>query len=177
MADNLSAQGYVARARAKDKGAQEVAEMIGVNEGVRPKAYKDSLGNMSIGVGFNLEDTSNQPILDSLKLNRDELKSGKRELTDKEISALYSYSMSRAIEDLKKFDPNIKTRPKNVQMALIDMSFNLGYNKLSTFKKMKAALEKNDYGTAADEMVDSKWYKQVKTRGPRTVSLMRSAAQ
>ena len=177
MADNLSAQGYVARARAKDRGAQEVAEMIGVNEGVRPKAYKDSLGNMSIGVGFNLEDTSNQPILDSLKLNRDELKSGKRELTDKEISLLYSYSMSRAIEDLKKFDPNIKTRPKNVQMALIDMSFNLGYNKLSTFKKMKAALEKNDYGTAADEMVGSKWYKQVKTRGPRTVALMRSAAQ
>jgi lysozyme len=177
MANNLSAQGYVAKAVAKNKGAQEVAEMIGVNEGVRPKAYKDTAGNMSIGVGFNLEDKTNQPILDSLGLNRDELKSGKRELTDKEISALYSYSMSRAVEDLKKFDPNIKSRPKGVQMALIDMSFNLGYSKLSTFKKMKAALEKNDYSTAADEMVDSKWYKQVKTRGPRTVKLMRSAAE
>ena len=42
---------------------------------------------------------------------------------------------------------------------------------------MKAALEQNDYSTAADEMVDSKWYKQVKTRGPRTVALMRSAAK
>jgi lysozyme len=177
MADNLSAQGYVARAKSRNKVAQEVAEMIGVNEGVRTKAYKDSLGNMSIGVGFNLEDKTNQPILDSLGLNRDELKSGKRELTDKELSSLYSYSMARAVEDLKKFDPNIKSRPKNVQMALIDMSFNLGYNKLNTFKKMKAALEKNDYSTAADEMVDSKWYKQVKTRGPRTVELMRSAAQ
>ena len=177
MADNLSAQGYVARAVAKNKGAQEVAEMLGVNEGVRPKAYKDSLGNMSIGVGFNLEDKTNQPILDSLGLNREELKSGKRELTDKEISALYSYSMSRAIEDLKKFDPNVTSRPKGVQMALIDMSFNLGYPKLSTFKKMKAALENNDYATAADEMVDSKWYKQVKTRGPRTVALMRSEAK
>ncbi len=85
--------------------------------------------------------------------------------------------MSRAIKDLQKFDPNIKSRPKNVQMALIDMSYNLGYSKLNTFKKMKAALEQNDYGTAADEMVDSKWYKQVKTRGPRTVALMRSAAE
>jgi len=177
MANNLSAQGYVARAVAKNQGAQEVAEMIGVNEGVKPKAYKDSLGNMSIGVGFNLEDKTNQRILDSLGLNREELKSGKRELTDKEISALYSYSMSRAIQDLKKFDPNVTSRPKGVQMALIDMSFNLGYPKLSTFKEMKAALENNDYATAADEMVDSKWYKQVKTRGPRTVALMRSAAQ
>ena len=177
MADNLSAQGYVARARAQNKGAQEVAEMIGVNEGVRSKAYKDTTGNMSIGIGFNLEDKTNQPILDSLGLNREELKSGKRELTDKEISSLYGYSMSRAVQDLKKFDPNIINRPKNVQMALIDMSYNLGYNKLNTFKKMKAALENNDYATAADEMVDSKWYKQVKTRGPRTVSLMRSAAE
>ena len=177
MADNLSAQGYVARAVAKNKGAEEVAQMIGVNEGVRPKAYKDSLGNMSIGIGFNLEDKTNQPILDALNLNREELKSGKRSLTDKELSSLYSYSLSRAIKDLQKFDPNIKSRPKNVQMALIDMSYNLGYSKLNTFKKMKAALEQNDYGTAADEMVDSKWYKQVKTRGPRTVALMRSAAQ
>ena len=177
MANNLSAQGYVARAVAKNKGAQEVAEMIGVNEGVRSKAYKDTAGNMTIGIGFNLEDKTNQPILDSLGLNRDELKSGKRELTDRELSALYSYSLSRAIDDLKKFDPDIKSRPKNVQMALIDMSYNLGYNKLSTFKKMKAALQNDDYATAADEMVDSKWYKQVKSRGPRTVALMRSAAQ
>jgi len=177
MADNLSAQGYVARAVAKNKGAEEVAQMIGVNEGVRPKAYKDTAGNTTIGIGFNLEDKTNQPILDALNLNREELKSGKRSLTDKELSSLYSYSLSRAIKDLQKFDPNIKSRPKNVQMALIDMSYNLGYNKLNTFKKMKAALEENDYGTAADEMVDSKWYKQVKTRGPRTVALMRSAAQ
>jgi lysozyme len=177
MANNLSAQGYVAKAVAKNKGAQEVAEMIGVNEGVKPKAYKDTTGNMSIGVGFNLEDKTNQPILDSLGLNREELKSGKRELTDKEISRLYSYSVSRAIQDLKKFDPDIQSRPKGVQMALIDMSYNLGYNKLSTFKKMKAALQEDNYGLAADEMVDSKWYKQVKTRGPRTVELMRSAAE
>ena len=177
MANNLSAQGYVAKAVAKNKGAQEVAEMIGVNEGVKTKAYKDTAGNKSIGVGFNLEDKTNQPILDSLGLNREELKSGKRELTDKEISRLYSYSVSRAIQDLKKFDPDIQSRPKGVQMALIDMSYNLGYNKLSTFKKMKAALQEDNYGLAADEMVDSKWYKQVKTRGPRTVELMRSAAE
>jgi len=35
----------------------------------------------------------------------------------------------------------------------------------------------NDYQTAADEMVDSNWYKQVKSRGPRMVNVMRSAAR
>tara|TARA_S200002703_G_C3770672_1_gene237254 strand:+ start:482 stop:1012 length:531 start_codon:yes stop_codon:yes gene_type:complete len=176
MADNLSAQGYVARS-ATNKFAQDVADMLGVNEGIKSKVYTDTTGNKTIGVGFNLNDNTNQPALDALNLNREELKLGKRELSDEEITGLYRYSVKRAADDLKKFDPNISKRPYNVQKALLDMSFNLGYNKLNTFKKMKAALNKNDYATAADEMVDSKWYKQVKTRGPRTVALMRSAAK
>ena len=42
---------------------------------------------------------------------------------------------------------------------------------------MKAALDADDYSAAADEMVDSNWYRQVKSRGPRTEKLMRSAAR
>jgi lysozyme len=57
------------------------------------------------------------------------------------------------------------------------MAFNLGLTKLNKFEKMKAALGQNDYSRAADEMVDSNWYKQVKSRGPRTVALMRQAAK
>ena len=57
------------------------------------------------------------------------------------------------------------------------MAFNLGLTKLNKFKEMRKALMQNDYNKAADEMIDSNWYKQVKTRGPRTVSLMRSAAR
>jgi len=62
-------------------------------------------------------------------------------------------------------------------MAIVDMAFNLGLTKLNKFKKMKAGLMNNDYQTAADEMVDSNWYKQVKSRGPRMVAVMRSAAR
>ena len=35
----------------------------------------------------------------------------------------------------------------------------------------------NDYQKAADEMVDSNWYKHGKSRGPRMVDVMRSAAR
>ena len=62
-------------------------------------------------------------------------------------------------------------------MTLVDMSFNLGLTKLNKFEKMKAGLMNNDYNVAADEMIDSKWYKQVKDRGPRMVNVMRSAAK
>ena len=41
------------------------------------------------------------------------------------------------------------------------------------FKKMKAGLMNNDYQTAADEMVDSNWYRQVGKRAKRLVNRMR----
>ena len=68
-------------------------------------------------------------------------------------------------------------RPRAAQKAIIDMSFNLGLTKLNKFVKMKKALQRNDYNAAADEMIDSNWYKQVKSRGPRMVKIMRSAAK
>ena len=43
--------------------------------------------------------------------------------------------------------------------------------------EMREGLDADDYNKAADEMVDSEWYKQVKSRGPRTVDLMRSAVK
>jgi LysM repeat protein len=42
---------------------------------------------------------------------------------------------------------------------------------------MKKALQEKDFNKASDEMVDSLWYKQVKRRGPKLVSLMKSAAE
>ena len=43
----------------------------------------------------------------------------------------------------------------------------------STFKRFWAALEDADYELAADEMVDSKWRKQVKQRAIELASMMR----
>ena len=153
---------------------QLVAKTIGLNEGIRKDVYKDTKGNKTIGVGFNLEDTSNQVALDALGLNRDELKAGTRSLTDREVNELYKYSSMRAVKDAIAFDPNLQSRPANVQTAIIDMSFNLGLNKLKKFEKMKEALDANDYNKAADEMKDSLWFKQVKDRGPRMVNIMRT---
>ena len=54
------------------------------------------------------------------------------------------------------------------------MMFNLGYSRLSRFRKMKAAVLKRDWATAADEMVDSAWYGQVGRRSRDLVRRMRS---
>lgn len=58
--------------------------------------------------------------------------------------------------------------------VLIEMIFNLGFSRFRTFKKMLAALEKQDFETAADEMLDSRWARQVKGRAIRLAEAMRN---
>ena len=56
--------------------------------------------------------------------------------------------------------------------VLANMCFNMGIARLLGFKKMLSALEKEDYTTAATEMLDSKWAKQVHSRATRLQKIM-----
>jgi len=175
MADNKTAQEY-AMERARQKRSMDYLNMFKENEGYRTKVYKDTKGNRTIGIGFNLEDAGNRQFLKKVGISLDEVLGG-RELTDKEVIKLYNHSLTQAFKDAQQFDPQFNKRPETVKKAIVDMAFNLGLTKLNQFKGMKAALSQNDYKMAADEMVDSNWYTQVKTRGPRTVKLMAAAAR
>ena len=175
MADNKTAQEY-AMQRAREKRAKDYLDMFKENEGYKTKVYEDTKGNRTIGIGFNLEDAGNKQFLKEAGIDLKEVLAG-RELTDNEVITLYNHSLTQAFNDAKQFDPQFAKRPEPVKKAIVDMAFNLGLTKLNKFVDMKAALMQNDYKTAADEMVDSNWYTQVKTRGPRTVSLMASVAK
>lgn len=72
--------------------------------------------------------------------------------------------------------PRLGDHPAEVQCIFINMAFNLGYNRLSKFRKTIAAIKDRDYLTASKEMEDSKWYKQVKTRGVELVKRMAEVA-
>jgi hypothetical protein len=45
---------------------------------------------------------------------------------------------------------------------------------LSKFKGMKRGVDARDWNAAADEMVDSAWYRQVPNRAKRLVEKMRN---
>jgi lysozyme len=51
--------------------------------------------------------------------------------------------------------------------------FNMGLGRLSAFKGMKRGVDARDWESAANEMVDSKWYTQVTNRAERLVERMR----
>ena len=82
---------------------------------------------------------------------------------------------ANALRDARRLYPGVfDSLPSEVQLIIADMMSNLGYSRLSGFRRMKAAVLRRDWDTAADEMMDSAWYGQVGRRSRDLVRRMRS---
>ena len=62
---------------------------------------------------------------------------------------------------------NVVIVPEEAQQVIINMTFNMGAPRLSKFKKFIAGVNAGDWNTAAVEMMDSRWAKQVGNRAIR----------
>lgn len=123
------------------------------HEGYRKRLYKDSVGKLTIGVGHNIEDNG---------------------LDDPAIEIQLKIDINRALEDCEMLFPNFYSISENRQRVLANMAFNLGYDRLKSFKKLAQAVYNEDFNIAADEMLDSKWAGQVGTRAIELAELMRN---
>ncbi len=123
------------------------------HEGLRLKPYRCPAGKLTIGIGRNLDD---------------------RGISEQEAAVLCRNDIDGAERDLDRNVPWWRELSAVRQMALVDMCLNLGWPRLSGFKRMLAALERTDYETAADEMLDSKWARQVGVRAVRIADMIRS---
>ena len=64
--------------------------------------------------------------------------------------------------------------PEEAQQIIANMMFNMGRPRLSRFHKMKQAVDGRDWIEAGNQMMDSRWYKQVTTRADRLVRRMQA---
>jgi GH24 family phage-related lysozyme (muramidase) len=70
--------------------------------------------------------------------------------------------------------PWVADLPEPIQRALADMAYNLGDHGEEQFTTFLGLVQAGQYGTAADDLMTTPWYKQVGTRGVRLVSVIRS---
>jgi lysozyme len=120
------------------------------DEGLRVKMYPDSKGVWTIGVGHNM----NRPISRNAALLI---------LTD---------DMVATISDLNRCMPWWGSLDPVRQRVLLNMCFNLGIDRLASFRKMLSALQAQQYSIAAKEMLDSLWAHQVGARADRLAKMM-----
>ena len=151
-----------------------------LHEGLRLEVYKCPAGYWTVGVGRNLEGKpltkgEQEYILGCSGLEPDQVIAilKQRGISEDEALFLLANDIDDAIADLQNFDWFEDLDPVR-KKVLIDMRYNLGPTRFRQFKRMIAALAAGDYKAAAAEMVDSKWYRQVKTRGVRLAQMMRT---
>ena len=151
-----------------------------LHEGLRLEVYKCPAGYWTVGVGRNLEGKplkkeEQEYIFKRSGLAPDEVIEVLKErgITKDEALFLLREDIADAEKDLQHFDWFPRLDPVR-RKVVIDMRYNLGPTRFRGFKKMIAALARGDYKAAAAEMVDSKWYRQVKTRGVRLAQMMRT---
>jgi lysozyme len=130
------------------------------HEGLRLEAYTDTVGKLTIGVGHNIDDDPEWP-------------KGKIKISEHEAMLVLRDDMEKAVTDCYSLIPRYSELSCTRKAALADMAFNLGRTRLGKFKKMLAAIENDDWLTASEEALDSKWATQVGHRADTLATLLR----
>ena len=145
----------------------EIADRIRFHEGCVLFPYICPAGKMTIGIGHNVDD--NPFTADELRVIGEDWKHG---ITKQSAYYLCNNDIKRCIEELKKKLPMYDNLDCERQYALIDLDFNMGWYRLSKFKKMLEALGAGNYKRAAEELLNSKYATQVGKRAQRIAKLI-----
>jgi GH24 family phage-related lysozyme (muramidase) len=136
------------------------------DEARRTRPYRDSEGILTIGVGHNLE-------ANGLPLEVLERLLVAHGLPEPDVDLLLDRGIAQAEADLDALLPGWREALDPVrQRVLLNMVFNLGRTRLGGFQRMWAAVRARDWPTAAAEMMDSQWARQVGVRAVRLERMM-----
>ncbi len=125
------------------------------HEGLKTTVYLDSLGNETIGCGRNVDHRGGG-------------------ITEAEALYLLDNDIARVQAELDHALPWWRSMDEVRQQVLANMSFNMGLATLLRFHNMLGALEHHNYDQAAQEMLDSRWAKQVGKRAVELAERMRT---
>jgi lysozyme len=130
-------------------------KQLETDEGKRAKMYLDTVGKWTAGVGRNLSD---------------------RAFSEDEIQLMLSNDIDLAAKDVRHLVPGFGRLDDVRQEVLVNMAVNLGFARLSGFKRFLAAVGASEFAEASLEMLDSKWAKQVGDRAQRLSKAMRTGS-
>ena len=127
---------------------------IANDEGVVYELYRCSLGHLTGGIGHLItewdEGYYGMPV--------------GTKVPHEQVDAWFAVDINRTLQDCKEIFPDFNDLPEEAQLVIANMCFQLGRPRLSNFRKFIAAVNERDWIKAADEMEDSRWYKQTTAR-------------
>ena len=143
----------------------KLREEIAADEGEVHEIYLDHLGLPTFGIGHLVlasDPESGLPVGTPIDNDR--------------VVEAFESDIETVLSDCNKLYSDFDDLPEEAQRVIANMMFNMGRPRLSKFKGMKSGVDARDWNRAADEMVDSRWYRQVTNRADRLVTRVRALA-
>ena len=134
----------------------KLREQLKIDEGVKYEVYLDHLGYKTFGIGHLVVAGDDEYGADV-----------GHPVSEERVNAVFDEDVKKYIEESKKVFPNLEKLPDEAQQVIVNMCFNMGAPRLGQFKKFIAAINDSNWSTAAIEMMDSRWAKQVGARAER----------
>lgn len=152
-----------------------IPESFEKEEGKKDLVYKDTNGNRTIGVGFNMDSGIARNIWKEAGIQKDfnAVRNGKQKITDAEAQKLFSKSYEIANSDIKSLVPNFDSLGKNQQEALTHLSYQYGKPRLKEALPGVIAMAKsgNMQGAAA-RLLASEYGKKYKKRAAKLARML-----
>ena len=142
---------------------EQLRKELEVDEGVKYEIYNDHLGYPTFGIGHLVRDTDPEAGA-----------AVGTPVTEDRVIEAFNEDVETVLSDCAILYDDFNDLPEEAQLIIANMMFNLGRPRLSKFKGMKSGVDSRDWNKAADEMVDSAWYRQVTNRAERLVTRMRA---
>ena len=144
---------------------ENLRKELEMDEGVKYEIYNDHLGYATFGIGHLVRDSDPE--------HGQEIGTA---VSEERVIAAFDEDVQVVLSDCERLYNDFNVLPEECQMIIANMMFNMGRPRLSKFKGMKAGVDSKDWNKAADEMIDSNWYRQVPNRAGRLVKRMRALA-
>jgi lysozyme len=142
---------------------EQLREQLEIDEGVKYEVYNDHLGYATFGVGHL--------VLESDPEYGSEIGTA---VSESRVIEAFEQDCENVLRDCDILYEDFDDLPEEAQQVIANMMFNMGRPRLSKFKGMKRGVDSRDWNAAADEMVDSAWYRQVTNRANRLVDRIRA---
>ena len=136
-----------------------------IDEGVKYEIYNDHLGYATFGVGHLVIESDPEYGMDIGTA-----------VSESRVIEAFEQDCENVLSDCNILYEDFDDLPEEAQQVIANMMFNMGRPRLSKFRGMKRGVDSRSWNDAADEMVDSAWYRQVTKRADRLVERIRALA-
>ena len=142
---------------------EQLRKELEADEGCKHETYMCTQNKVTGGIGHMITEWDDKKYLEVGV-----------EIPEEQVKAWFDKDIETVLSDCELLYDDFDHLPEDAQLIIANMMFNLGYPRLKKFVKMKAAIDQRDWNEAANQVIDSNYYRQLPNRAGRLVKRIRA---